>query len=275
MAQTRQKNKSSKKKNVPPEGTKEHTLGGGTSSQAAATCAAFPHNLLLQHNQKRPRLELSALVPSAVFVARNFMDPKECQAWIQHAEDRLGFEPLCNPQTRGYAQRECGRISQTDWDMSDKLYQRMKPIVEEMVQQQLVTITHKDATYAPRTCNGNLRLYRYNKHMSFGKHFDGSAKISRYQGGQTEMTVLIYLSSCQGGATRFYLPSNNNNTKKKKKKNNSNENNDDDGISFVPEAGAILLHIHGDRCLEHEADPVMDGVKYVLRTDIVYAPTQL
>jgi hypothetical protein len=271
MAQTRQKNKSSKKKNVPPDGTKQHKRGGGTSSQAAATSAAFPPNLLLQYNQKRPRLVLSALVPSAVFVARNFLDPKECQAWIQYAEDRLGFEPLRNPQTSEYAHRECGRISQTDWDMSDKLYQRMKPIVEEMVQQQQVTITHKDTTYAPRTCNGNLRLYRYNKHMSFGKHFDGSEKIPRYQGGKTEITVLVYLSSCQGGATRFYLPSNNSNNNTKRKKKNSNN---DDGISFVPEAGAVLLHIHGDRCLEHEADPVLDGVKYVLRTDIVFAPAQ-
>jgi hypothetical protein len=272
MAQTRQKNKSSKKKNVPPDGTKQHKRGGGTSSQAAATSTAFPPNLLLQYNQKRPHLVLSALVPSAVFVARNFMDPKECQAWIQFAEDRLGFEPMCNPETREYAHRECGRISHTDWDMSDKLYQRMKPIVEEMVQQQQVNITHKDATYAPRTCNGKLRLYRYNKHMSFGKHFDGSEKIPRYQGGKTEITVLVYLSSCQGGATRFYLPSDNNGSNTKKKKKNSNN---DDGISFVPEAGTVLLHIHGDRCLEHEADPVLDGVKYVLRTDIVFAPAQL
>jgi hypothetical protein len=32
----------------------------------------------------------------------------------------------------------------------------------------------------------------------------------------------------------------------------------------------MLLHVHGDHCLEHEADPVVDGTKYVLRTDIVF-----
>ena len=52
--------------------------------------------------------------------------------------------------------------------------------------------------------------------------------------------------------------------------NNNNNSNDDDGIAFVPEAGAILMHMHGDRCLEHEAEPVLRGVKYILRTDIVY-----
>eukprot|EP00980_Cylindrotheca_fusiformis_P012957 scaffold3236_cov66-Cylindrotheca_fusiformis.AAC.23 len=249
---------------------KKNKAGG---SQVPTTTSAFPPNLLLrssagkgrkQNGYQQHHFQLIALAPSAVFVVRNFMDSKECQAWIDYAENQIGFESMCNPPTREYAHRECGRISKTDWDMADRLYERMKPIVEEISQQ--VTITHTDATYGPRTCNGNLRLYRYEKNMSFGKHYDGSEKIARYPGGQTEITVLVYLSSCEGGGTRFYLPTE---SKKKKKSNAVGE-----GIVFVPEVGAILLHIHGDRCLEHEADPVLEGVKYVLRTDIVYAPDE-
>jgi len=61
----------------------------------------------------------------------------------------------------------------------------------------------------PVACNGNLRLYKYEKHMSFGRHFDGSERFSKgeYEGGNTEITVLVYLSSCEGGTMRFYLPS--------------------------------------------------------------------
>lgn len=33
----------------------------------------------------------------------------------------------------------------------------------------------------------------------------------------------------------------------------------------------MLLHVHGDRCLQHEAEPVLAGTKYVLRTDLVFA----
>jgi len=99
--------------------------------------------------------------------------------------------------------------------------------------------------------------------MSFGKHYDGSERIDRFPNGNTEITVLVYLSSCKGGATRFYLPSS---SSKKQNKNEIDKN----GIAFQPEAGAILMHMHGDRCLEHEADAVAEGVKYVLRTDIVY-----
>ena len=34
--------------------------------------------------------------------------------------------------------------------------------------------------------------------------------------------------------------------------------------------GAVLLHAHGQRCLTHSGAPVTGGVKYLLRTDVVY-----
>lgn len=230
---------------------------------------SFPPNLLVDKKKSKQKLNVSVLVPSAVFAAKNFMDPDECKSWVKFAED-AGFEDLCSPQTREYAQRECGRISKTDWCMADRLYQRMKSVVEEIASQ--VTISNRDESYAPITCNGNLRLYRYQKNMSFGRHYDGSEDItSRIEGAHTEITVLVYLSSCKGGATRFYLPTS---SKRKSNGKKKTSNNDKDGIAFCPEVGAILMHIHGDRCLEHEADPVLDGIKYVLRTDIVYAPSK-
>ena len=39
----------------------------------------------------------------------------------------------------------------------------------------------------------------------------------------------------------------------------------------VPEAGMALLHCHGQDCLEHEALPVTQGCKYILRSDVVFA----
>lgn len=40
--------------------------------------------------------------------------------------------------------------------------------------------------------------------------------------------------------------------------------------AIVPEPGLALLHMHGDDCLEHEGAEVLSGVKYVLRSDILY-----
>ena len=111
----------------------------------------------------------------------------------------------------------------------------------------------------------------------FGKHIDDTNKIewkgdetpypaSDVAETQTEITVLFYLSSCRGGATRFHLPK----SSKKKKTQGSKCDDGLGSVAFTPTQGAVLLHVHGDKCLEHEAEPVLDGVKYVLRTDIVY-----
>jgi hypothetical protein len=67
--------------------------------------------------------------------------------------------------------------------------------------------------------------------------------------------VPIDLSSCQGGATRLFGL-------------------DGKPIAFKPIVGAILLHVHGDLCLEHCGDPVISGTKWVLRTDLVYRRKQ-
>jgi len=205
---------------------------------------------------------LRTLVPNAVFCATNFFTESECKAWITKAESEIGFQYVNHPATRYIAQRECGRIQETNWDIAEQLFQRMQHFEMMKKINPLIGIDGSGG-YLPMTCNGNIRIYKYEKGMSFGKHVDGSDRIPEVQNGNTEITVLVYLSSCLGGATRFYLPFSKNKSKSSKNKEKS-------GISFVPQAGAILFHVHGDRCLEHEADPVLSGIKYVLRTDIVY-----
>jgi hypothetical protein len=63
------------------------------------------------------------------------------------------------------------------------------------------------------------------------------------------------LSECGGGATRFV---------------GDHTAVSSPEIAFSPQAGAMLIHVHGDDCLVHEADPVTSGIKYVLRTDLVF-----
>ena len=255
MAKPKQKSVKGKKKNET-----DPKKVSSTANKSTAQTEGFPTHLLQSPKKKSPPPQpLDILVPGAVFASRNFLTPSECKAWVCYSE-QVGFESLDSPQTYEYAHRKCGRISRNDWSMSAALFHRMKGLVQQVASQ--VEVGHYDASYGPVTCNGNLRLYKYDPHMSFGRHYDGSQSIKEYPNGNTEITVLIYLSSCIGGATRFHLP---HSTKKKKRKSEESE------VAFVPEQGAILLHMHGDRCLEHEADPVEEGVKYILRTDIVYA----
>lgn len=267
---------------------KKRGVGAGASekvgenhSDANNSTSGFPPHLV--EACKPPRRkgappispEIAELYPHHVYVSRNFLSPSECQLWIDAVEQNNvggGFESVCHAATRYIAQRECGRIQMVDARVADALYDRMRPIVTQVADK--VGVTHCDTTYGPVALNENIRLYKYDKGMSFGRHFDGSNGVpSLGETAHTEITVLVYLSGCRGGATRFYPPSSSaaGSTKKKTKKQKKEGSESKDGIAFVPEQGAVLLHVHGDRCLEHEADPVLDGIKYVLRTDVVYA----
>ena len=104
---------------------------------------------------------LQTLIPSAVFVKRNFFTMDECKAWIEHSEKEIGFEQMKSPQTREYAHRECGRIQINDWNMAELLYERMKPLVDEITKQ--VVVSSSDPSYQPVCCNGNIRIYKYDK----------------------------------------------------------------------------------------------------------------
>lgn len=265
------KKKSSTRNNVQP------TPSGAPKNKSRSNDRSFPQTLLNNKHQLNQGQQLEDLIPNAVFVARNALSSKECEEWINYAENS-GWDDVAHPATKWIAHRECSRLQKNDWTMAHRLYTRIQQIVMEASKQldifdksTRLNSSHASKTYQPITCNPNLRLYKYTKGQWFGKHIDDTNKIE-WRGEdtpysitdvtetQTEITVLFYLSTCKGGATRFHLPKS---TKKKGKGN-------DGSVAFTPTQGAVLLHVHGDNCLEHEAEPVVDGIKYVLRTDIVY-----
>ncbi|KAL7538550.1 hypothetical protein ACHAWF_006124 [Thalassiosira exigua] len=278
------------------------SAGGGNSGgvvnskQASGSIGGgggFPPRLLHSRghcNSSNTSDELvETLVPNAVFVARQALSSNECREWIKYAEEGSRWDEVSHPASKWIAHRECGRIQKNDWNMSHRLYQRIEKVVRKAHAE--MNIFDKAALYSstnyyapfgissqanksdnppkyqPVSCNPNLRLYKYTKGQWFGRHVDDSNKIEFPIGGkdapfseadvkeaQTEITVLFYLSSCRGGATRFHLPNGKSNGKKMKT--------GIEGVAFEPEEGAVLLHVHGDHCLEHEAEPVLDGVKY-------------
>jgi hypothetical protein len=265
--------------------------GNGVSSLSAAQKPhrddgdrEFPPHLLRdrQQNDTSEEVAVEALVPNAVFVARDALSSEECRMWIDYAEGiGDGWDKVSHPATKWIAHRECGRIQRSDWDMSHCLFRRIERIVRRISPQlnivdeaALLTnlvkarrgVEKSDGPprkkYRPVTCNPNLRLYKYTKGQWFGRHVDESNKIDfprnsgdlvdgplsavdAWDGLRTEITVLFYLSSCRGGATRFHLAHGRKSS-----------------VAFTPEEGAVLLHVHGDHCLEHEAEPVIEGVKY-------------
>ncbi|XP_042054309.1 uncharacterized protein LOC121799055 isoform X2 [Salvia splendens] len=102
--------------------------------------------------------------------------------------------------------------------------------------------------------NPNVRFYRYTAGQRFGRHIDESVDLG--EGGRTYYTLLIYLSGAPGKS-------------KDKSKNDSSSQDSLDPLvggetvfygprnalvaEVVPTEGMALLHIHGDKCMLHEA----------------------
>ncbi|PWY87866.1 hypothetical protein BO94DRAFT_534861, partial [Aspergillus sclerotioniger CBS 115572] len=116
----------------------------------------------------------------------------------------------------------------------------------------------------PLGLNGNIRIYRYSKGQFFAQHYDDSNAITFPSPGRppraarTTWTLLIYLTSCEGGETVFYPEP-------------TRTNRNPEPVSVAPVPGMALLHRHGDRCMLHEGKEVLQGEKWVLRSDLVVA----
>lgn len=95
-----------------------------------------------------------------------------------------------------------------------------------------------------RGLNERFRFYRYTRGQRFAWHADGP--FARDNGEISMLTFMIYLNDgYRGGATRF------------------------EDLSVDGQAGMALVFDHG---LIHEGAAVTEGVKYVLRSDVMYGP---
>ena len=126
----------------------------------------------------------------------------------------------------------------------------------------------------PVEINPRWRLYRYEPGFGLDRHQDRSFKASgadaagelrydvRRDGSESLLTLLIYLNEgMEGGGTMLYAR--------------------DDGASALeevtPSPGSALLFPHGRHnpdSVWHAGLPVVGGVKYIIRTDVVYEACQ-
>ncbi|KAF2273122.1 uncharacterized protein EI97DRAFT_436366 [Westerdykella ornata] len=116
--------------------------------------------------------------------------------------------------------------------------------------------------------NPRIRIYRYKKGQFFDKHYDDSNQVtipgSPCIPAKTTWTFLLYLTSaatgCIGGETVFYPES----PSGRKKKNEPQP----EPVVVDLEVGMALLHRHGSECLLHEGREVLQGEKWVIRSDL-------
>lgn len=192
---------------------------------------------------------------------QNFLTAAESKAFVK-ATESIGFvhQGSLGP-TKGEAYRDNDRIAVNDPVLADTIWESgLGKLLSDL------TIRGKVAV----GLNPNIRLYRYKVGQRFGRHIDESVDLG--YGKHTHYTLLIYLNgdvdskpqsdmnssddsseSLVGGETVFYGSRNS------------------IVAEVTPTQGMALFHIHGAKCMLHEARNVRKGVKYVLRSDVAFA----
>lgn len=172
-----------------------------------------------------------------VFTVDSVLDASECAELIERIE-RLGPEaaPISTPA--GFVMRpdirNNTRVMFDDVALAATLHQRIASAVPaRLFGRRLAGV------------NERFRCYRYHPGQRFAPHYDGAFRRSATE--RSELTFMVYLNDgFTGGTTTFH----------------------DFEVSVAPRTGTALLFQH---LLLHEGCTVASGVKYVLRSDVMYA----
>ncbi|MBD1930812.1 MULTISPECIES: prolyl hydroxylase family protein [Cyanophyceae] len=171
-----------------------------------------------------------------IFTVESVLSKAECAEYIALSEN-IGYTPA------GLT------VGQDEYLMAPSVRNNDRVILdnEELAE----NLWRRVETYVPRIdnwcaigLNERLRFYRYDPGQRFAPHHDGG--YWRTNGDHSRLTFMIYLNEdFEGGETRFFSPY----------------------VSIVPKMGMVLFFIHE---LKHEGAPVIQGRKYVLRSDVMY-----
>jgi len=170
-----------------------------------------------------------------IFCIKDFFSKEECQEYIEFSENQ-GYELAkinmgFRQQVVNIAVRNNERVIYDDEDLAAKLWLRTKPFA--------IPETRRGVACG---LNERFRFYKYLPHQYFRLHKDGS--FIRNTREWSAYTLIIYLNdNMEGGDTTFPK------------------------FSVQPKTGTAIIFRHD---ILHSGEPVLSGVKYILRTDIMY-----
>jgi predicted 2-oxoglutarate/Fe(II)-dependent dioxygenase YbiX len=171
---------------------------------------------------------------AGVFTIDNFLSPEECINYIQMSET-IGYEKAEIITDEGSQIRKeirnNDRVIFDDEKLATFIFERAKAFLPEDFED-----------WALIGLNERFRFYRYTHGQFFKWHRDGYFR--RNDKEMSDLTFLMYLNDdYQGGETSFNWE------------------------TIKPKTGMALIFPHR---LTHQGSPVESGVKYVLRTDVMY-----
>ena len=175
-----------------------------------------------------------------VFVIHDFLDEQETAALIARSEG-TGFGEAPITTTAGPAMnkeiRDNARLIVDDTTLADDLWLRVRTLLPFWLDDARVV-----------GFNERFRFYRYDPGQKFAPHYDGFFR--RPNGDRSQLTFMVYLNDgYTGGETNFF------NVDMSLR------------VSVRPQRGMALVFEHLQL---HEGAPIVEGRKYVLRTDVMY-----
>lgn len=171
-----------------------------------------------------------------LFAIKYFLSEDECLALIAFSEKK-GFQEAKVAFPGGaIAQkgiRDNHRLQITDSSLAQLYFDKAKSFLPSKLDGWFLSRFHE-----------SIRFYRYSSSQRFKMHQDGRVKGNDVE--ESRLTFLVYLNSnFQGGETRFREH------------------------TITPQTGKALCFLHE---FKHEGTKVIQGLKYVLRFDVLYRP---
>ncbi|KAJ4133375.1 hypothetical protein NW768_004957 [Fusarium equiseti] len=205
-------------------------------------------------------------------VLDNVLSPEECKELLSLAEQSVEGDEAWQPalvsggngyESRAPGYRESDRIIWDQQTIADRLWERC--LQADGLRDLLAVVPHepwmKDGKWVFSRLNDRMRFLKYSPGQFFKPHCDGAYYYTEGPGKEFETfyTVHLYLndsvendhtSDLQGGATSFL------------------DRKGENRVDVNPKAGSVLIFQH--KGLFHEGALVNKGIKYTMRTDILY-----
>lgn len=177
-----------------------------------------------------PALTIHRTVPDFIHQVDGFLSAARCAELIAWSEAQGYEEARLADGSRKEDVRNNDRLILDDPELAQRWFERVRKAIP------------KDRDSYSVGLNERFRFYRYRPGQRFRHHTDGS--FVRENGDFSRFTLLVYLNEdFEGGHTRFTR------------------------THIAPSTGRALLFLHR---IEHAGEAVTDGVKFVLRTDVMF-----
>eukprot|EP01068_Selenidium_serpulae_P007644 Selendium_serpulae@DN4767_c0_g1_i1.p1 len=203
------------------------------------------------------------------FVVENLLTPEECKSLIASTEN-AGYS-YWNPEdpdsfdfrSAYTVEIDAPNLAKTIWSRLSQFFQ------DELVMNEDDELCERGmaGSWIPSGIYTKMLFARYYKDQHFGPHTDGATILDANT--RSFRPVLIYLNTVEeGGGTKFLRDGDRANQIVRDEKGRYTSAKDYIAYETTPAPGRCAVFFHTDM---HEASPIVKGVKYILRTDMLFS----